>query len=179
MVMMTASNDKEFEQPPQGNHVAVCYRVIDLGTQTTTFNGEEKTAHKIMLGWELVDEMMEDGKPFSVNNRYTLSGHPKATLRKTLESWRGRPYRDDELPFDTAKLLGQPCMINVTHTTKDGKTYANVAAVTPIPKNMTVPLIVNDMVHFDLSDFRQEVFDSFSEGLKKTIAGSPEYKARS
>ena len=32
MVTATGSN-KEFKPAPEGSHMAVCYRVIDLGTQ--------------------------------------------------------------------------------------------------------------------------------------------------
>ena len=31
-----------FEQAPQGNHNATCYRLVDVGTHNETFEGETK-----------------------------------------------------------------------------------------------------------------------------------------
>lgn len=176
MVMMPKPHNEEFELPPEGNHLATCYRVIDLGTQISSFNNKEQ--HKIMIGWELPDELMASGKPFTISQRFTLSSHEKATLRKTLESWRGRPYKDNEMEgIDLSKLIGQPCMLQVSHATRDGKNYANVAAVTALPKGFAGKSLINPPQHFDLSDFDASVYDALSEGMQKIIADSPEYKA--
>ena len=36
----------DFELAPAGTHIGVCYRIIDLGTQETTFEGQAKQQHK-------------------------------------------------------------------------------------------------------------------------------------
>jgi len=43
-----------FEPVPQGQYVARCYRMIDLGTQENEWQGEKYTSHKIMIWWELL-----------------------------------------------------------------------------------------------------------------------------
>src|SRR5688572_17810697 len=91
------SEGGNYTPPPPGTHPAICYRFIDLGTQTSSFpgnNGQPKQTRKVMISWEITDPelRMEDGKPFSISSRYTWSMHEKATLRKTLESWRGAPF---------------------------------------------------------------------------------------
>jgi hypothetical protein len=55
--------------------------------------------------------------------------------------------------FDSKNLLDKPCMLNVTHTDK-GK--AKVASVAQVPKGMTVPGRVNDLLYFSLepTDFK-------------------------
>ena len=78
-----------FEPAPAGTHVAICYRVIDLGTQESVYNGEKKSARKVLISWELPNEEKADGKPFVISATYTWSMHEKSTLRKTLEAWRG------------------------------------------------------------------------------------------
>ena len=66
--------------------------------------------------------------------------HEKAALRKDLESWRGKPFTAQELEgFDLEALLSVGCFINVMHQTREGQTYANVAAVMRLPKGMTAP----------------------------------------
>src|SRR6185295_11438565 len=93
-------NETEFELAPAGTHMAVCYRVIDLGTQSGTYMGKPKSQHKILVSWELPDEKMKDGRPFTIGQRYTWSMSEKATLRKHLEAWRGVPFTDADFGVD-------------------------------------------------------------------------------
>ena len=97
----------DFEMCPAGAHLAVCYQVIDLGTQLTNYQGKEKQQRKVFIGWELPNELMEDGRPFVVGKRYTFSSYERATLRMHLESWRGSKFSDDEISgFNIRNLLG-------------------------------------------------------------------------
>lgn len=168
----------DFLPPPPGTHVAVCYRFIDLGTQETEFQGQKKHQRKVMLGWEL-DEMMEDGKPFMVSQRYTWSMSEKANLRADLESWRGVAFKESDFGpggFDIRRVIGAPCMLTIVHAEKNGKTYANIRAIGKLPKGMDVPKGVNPQVYFSLDEFDQAVFDNLSAGLKAVIIKSPEYQ---
>lgn len=181
---LTISSDGggNFEMAPAGTHTATCYRIIDLGTQKTNWQGQEKAQHKVLIAWELTgDDKMADGRPFSVSKRYTASLHEKAGLRKDLESWRGRKFTADELKaFNISKLLGISCMLCVTHDEKEGgKTYVNVSSVMGMPKGTTVPPLVNERVHFDLDpkQFDKAVYDKLSDNLRATIAMSPEFVA--
>ena len=79
MHMPPNSGGGNFEPPPAGTHRAICYRVIDLGTQQSEYQGQTKHQRKIMLSWELVDERMPASgdypeRPFTIHQRYTLSG---------------------------------------------------------------------------------------------------------
>lgn len=168
---------KEFSVTPAGNHFATCYRVVDLGTQKGEYQGKATFKHKIMVTWELPDELMEDGRPYSISQRYTLSSSKKATLRNHIESWRGKPFSDEEFgTFDIGKLIGHSCLLNVVHTVKPDKTYANIVSIGALPKGMTKRSLINLAAYFSLNEFNQEIYDSFSEGLKATIALSPEYQ---
>ena len=71
-----------------------------------------------------------------IGRTFTASMSEKANLRKLIESWFGKKFPNDEAAadFDCTKLLGYKCLLNVTHTEKGQKTYANVANATPIPK---------------------------------------------
>jgi hypothetical protein len=110
--------------------------VVDLGILEVTYAGVAKKQHKINVAWQ-ISELREDGKPFLVFKRYTLSLSEKATLRKDLESWRGKKFtRDEEMGFDVESIIGVNCLLNVTHNTVKDKVYANVASVTPLMKGM-------------------------------------------
>lgn len=179
MVIASAPTSKDFELAPEGNHIANCYRIIDLGTQTGMWNGQPtKPKHKINITWELPSEPMEDGKPFSITKRYTVSLHENAELRKDLESWRGRKFNDEELAgFDLSNVLGKACMLNVAHLIEGDKTYSNVVSIAPLPKGFSAASLVNPIVNFDLGNFNRALFDSLSDGIKNVIAKSSEYQS--
>src|SRR5271168_3727728 len=94
MFLPKPSDNGNFELTPAGTFLALCYRFIDRGTQISEFMGEKKTRREVMISWELVGEVMSDGRPFSASKTYTLSMHEKATLRKDLEAWRGKAFVD-------------------------------------------------------------------------------------
>lgn len=123
---------------PAGVVQAVCIDVEDLGEVETSFEGKSKTQNLVNLHWETEEMHPEFNEPFRVRKRYNNSLNEKATLCKDLESWRGRPFSDeDKKGFDLDKLLGKNCMLNIVHEDgKDGKTYANIKAITPISKKL-------------------------------------------
>lgn len=135
-IIATAGDSKTYTPAPAGVHQAVAVDVIDKGLQPNQFK-PGTTQHKIDIAWQL-DEKRDDGKRFLVYKRYTVSLNEKATLRKDLESWRGRAFtREEEMGFDVEAILGANCLVNIQHNTKDSRTYANVVAVMPLAKGMT------------------------------------------
>lgn len=165
-----------FELIPADQYAAVCYRVIDLGTQKTDYQGVIGHKRQIMISWEL-DAKMEDGRPFAISKWYTLSLSEKSSLRPDLESWRGKAFTSEELEgFDISKLLKAPCLLQIVHkTSKQGHIKAAVNSIMKLPKAMTAPAIVNDIIDFSLDEFNQSIFDMIPEGIQKMIVVSPEY----
>jgi len=177
-----------FESTPVGSHLARCYRIVDVGTQKSEYMGQVKMLHKVMLGWEIhgtnddgTPIKMKDGRPFAMFKNYTLSWAEKATLRIDLQSWRGKPFTSEEMRrFDLKTVLGAWCMLNVIERAgQDGKMYVNVANITPVPsviKQHGLPTEVNKNEIFNLSDPDMEMFNGFSDNLKKKIMQSPEWE---
>jgi len=177
-----------FERCPSGMHLARCYRIIDLGTQKSEYMGQPKFLHKIMIGWEIhgTDDngraiKMMDGRPFAIFKNYTLSWSEKANLRLDLQSWRGKPFNQEEMrKFDLKNVLGAWCMLNIIERQgQNGNTYSNVDGVTPVPaiiKNSGLPQAVNKNEIFNLSDPDMPLFETFSENLKAKITASPEWQ---
>lgn len=175
----------EFEIAPAGAHVAVCYRFIDLGTQLVDFQGQKKTQRKVLISWELSNEQLTKGEyagqPFTMGKKYTWSMSEKASLRKDLESWRSRAFTDADFKgenrFNVRNVVGAPCLLQISHDEHDGKTYANIKAVTSLPKGMNKPEPINKPIYFSLDRefFDAGVLDGLSDKLKDIIKGSPEY----
>lgn len=179
-------NGGGFATVPAGNHIATCYRLIDLGTQMVEWKGTKKTQRKVMLSWELPNELMTEGEyagqPFTISRRYTWSMSEKANLRHDLESWRGRKFTDEDFVgpkrFNARNLIGKSCMLSIVQEDREGTTYANIKAVAAIPKGMAMPTPVNKQVYFTLEKdaFDANALEGLSDKLKETIKGSPEYR---
>jgi len=183
------SGGGDFKKVPPGAYIGRCFSLIDLGTQLTSGQFGEKLQHKIRIGWELFGEDEQgnpltidvDGKamPLTISKSYTVSLHEKASLRRDLAAWRGKDFTDEEAKgFDVSKLIGAYCMVNAAQSETNGKTYVNVAGLTPLPgalKNVK-PAPVHQPITFDLDAPDMKVFDSFHDKLKEAIKKSPEWQ---
>jgi hypothetical protein len=130
MAIIARGKSRDFAPAPEGLHRAVCVDVVDLGM----VDGQFGRKHKVMLSWQ-IEETMDNGKPFLVSKRYTLSLHKKSALRPDLESWRGKPFSEVEAEgFDLEKLLGANAQLNIVHNKVDDATFANISAVVPAAK---------------------------------------------
>lgn len=177
---LPAPTESSFAPVPAGTHLGICYRVIDLGTQQTNFNGDIKSAHKVLISWEIPDEVMGDGRPFVISQSYTWSMHEKATLRKSLEAWRGVAFTERDFGpggFDIKNIIGKACTLSVVHTTKNGSTYANVASIGKVMKGVSIPELTNPAAYLWLHPDRWDaaVFAGLSANLQAKIMASPEY----
>lgn len=177
---LPAPTESNFAPVPAGTHLGICYRVIDMGTQSSTFNGETKQAHKVLVTWEIPEEKMEDGRPSSISQSYTWSMHEKATLRKSLEAWRGVAFTERDFGpygFDIKNILGKACTLSVVHKVKDNTTFANVASIGKVMKGVQIPELTNPPVYIWLNSTRWDAaaFSQLSSNLQGKIMASPEY----
>ncbi len=157
--MLTAKETVNNIAPvPEGVYTAVCYSVVDAGHQYS--EKFDKVARKVVLTWEIPElsiDIERDGKklnlPRAISKRYTVSLADKAILRKDLEAWRGRAFTEKELQgFDLKKLLAGACQLQVIHTRKDAKTYANVGALMALPKGVKAPKPENEPLFFSFEE---------------------------
>jgi hypothetical protein len=181
MAIIATNTSKPRELLPAGNHVAVCYEMVHVGTYVKNILGDLKTINEVRLTWEVGDEMREfDGvsKPMVISKDYTLSMNPKANLRKDLDSWRGKAFTDEEATaFDITKLIGVPCMVNVIHNAaSNGNTYANISGITPLHKSMAKPKQHNPSSELSYSAWDQEKFDKLPSFIRDKMVQSEEYK---
>jgi hypothetical protein len=100
-------------------------------------------------------------------------------MRKDLESWRGRPFTQEEVArFDVGNLIGANCQLSIVHKkSADGsKTYANVAAIMPLPKGAMKLKPVSRTMVFDLPESLPVEFPKeMPEWLQNKIKNSDEY----
>ncbi len=183
-----ATGNADFEPLSSGVHQAICYGIVDLGTQPTN-NPQFKPMRKVAFLWEVPSERIEftkDDKKFNlprgVSGMWTLSLGTKSKLRPMLESWRGRPFTEEELSgFDLKAVLAANCLLNVVHAAgkgqNSGKTYANVASVNPLVKGMAKLKAENPILWFSLEECGDQIVvpATVPDWLKAKIMLSDEY----
>lgn len=182
--------------PPVGQHLAVCYCVIDLGTQLESFQGAEpKPTPKVYIGWEFSNPKLravfnkEIGEqPMAVFQKYSRYLGSKANFGKMIKNWAGREVT--ELTYEMLqKFRGRAAMIQIEHNedkkkiddvTKKPIRYANIAnAGTGVfirPDEVAKPTkMENEWMLFSLDHFSWEVFNKIPKFLQETIMKSAEW----
>lgn len=160
----------DFELVSEGTHIARCVRIIDLGMQPggKEFPEPKKT---VMFTFEIAAEMRivnGEERPTLISRRFTASLHEKATLRKFLETWRGRKFTKEELAgFELRKVLGQPCMLTIVHS--DDKKYANIAAAAAMPRGSIAPPQMEASIYYEIEQGRDATYHLLSEKLQSSI----------
>lgn len=187
MSLVAKSEGSSFVPVPTGMHLARCYRIVDLGTQESTYMGNVKNLHKMMLQFEVHGEdaqgnptVTSKGEPMTVSKNYTVTLADKSNLRKDLQTWRGKDFTAEELRgFELKNVLGQWAMISVVETENNGQTYTNIANINPVPAAMKkngLPEGKNPLKIFQIEEPDMELFDTFSENLQNKIRKAPEWE---
>ena len=179
-MIVSENTTATFTPCPAGSYLARCVRIVDMGTQVTEYQGERKTARKVLVAFEVLDDetRRDDGQPFVLSKRYTLSLHEKAALRKDLASWRGRDFTTEELKgFDLKNVLNAPAFISVVEIAKDGKTFSNIASVMKPPKGMQAPQASEPLVIWDMAAPDWTAFAGLNKRIVEQIEASPEFKS--
>ena len=76
------SSQSSFTPVPPGMHLARCFRIVDLGTQTTVWQGKEKHLPKVLIQFEIHSE---DGEG---NPLLTAAGEPLSISKRDRKSTR-------------------------------------------------------------------------------------------
>jgi hypothetical protein len=178
-----------FTPVPPGMYLARCYRIVDLGTQKSEYLGQVKSLPKVMLQFEVHGEdeagkplVTAKGEPMSISKNFTLSLAEKATLRKDLQTWRGKEFTPEELRgFSVDNVLGAWAMIAITKAMgNNGKEYTNIANINSVPKAMkaNLPEGHNKCASFYIVNPDMAMFETFSDNLRAKIEQSPEWQDR-
>ena len=156
---------------------AVCYGVIDLGTQETSYGNKQKAC--VLFEIPSLRFETEDGKdlPKGKNKWYAVSLHEKSNMGKDLASWRGKPFTAEEKKgFDVSALIGANCLVQIVHETgNDGVVRDNIKTITPLMQGMTKLEPENAVINYSISDNGFN-FDGIPEWAEKIIKESLEYK---
>ena len=187
MGLTVSANSKRREPTITGLHRAVCFGVIDLGTQTDKMGVGKR---KILFLFEFPDVRCDyeyDGekinKPDTIRRFYNNTLYETSALALNLKSWRGRPFTTEEADaFDVKNVLGAGCNIYVTHNESKGVVYANIGDIAPLKKDQEKAVPENPILYFsfeDNMDIPNDLLENRSyKWIGDMIMKSPEWIAR-
>jgi len=178
-VRATPKPKTEYKIADEGVSLAWLISLVDLGTQTSEYQGQTKNQRKLRFTWELCGSQVgpDDPRPVTISQNFTWSFHDKAKLRSVVKSWTGKEPTDS---FDLESLYQVPCQLNIIHAKVGEKTYANISTIMPLPKGTKVDQRVNETFTFDLDEQRCNalMFLQLPEYLRTMILKSPEGHAK-
>ena len=146
----SGGSDYDYVPVPEGMHDAICYKLVDAGTNWNEFQGEKNKQHSVFVWWELPKTRTEDDRPMSVFKEYRLSLHEQAALRRDLQAWRNNQFTPSELEsFDLTAIVGVSCKISVGRTAGGRDKVTGVYCADGGPKKAATE---NDQIIFDLED---------------------------
>ena len=168
---INAKAGADFKPVPEGTHAAICDMMVDLGMQD---GGTYGPKHKVYIRFQIPSVRIEGeyngetyNRPAVTGIQLTVSLSKNSNMRPLLESWRGKKFTAEELrEFDVTKVAGVPALINIVHEEKDGKTYANIASIMPLPKEMPKPVLEGEVI---VHDDEHDRYDDLPEWLQKKI----------
>lgn len=185
MSLIAKSKGGNYKLMPSDTYIARCFFVIDLGTQMETIMGKPPApTPKVRLGFEFptmkaVFDEKKGEEPFTLSLKVTNSLHEKATLRKTLENWRGRTFTPEELKegFDLAKVLGIYAQVTVNHKAKADKSLtAVIASIVKPMQGIAKPPPFYDTMFYNIEEGKGGVFPKLPEWIQKEILQSMEFR---
>jgi hypothetical protein len=160
----------DFEPVPTGLHDAILIWIVDLGLQDTPW-GEKP---RVMFTWELPRVLMEiDGehKPKVLSRELSPFIHEKSNLGKYLFGWFGKMPDGN---IDLRTLAGQHCTVNVGHTTKGDKTYANIVSISPPTEQGKELVPYNDIIVWEFGK-GQPLPETLPEWIRVKVMNSREW----
>jgi len=173
-----STEDKALERvnPKTGLTQCVLTGIIDLGTQTVTYEGQSKQVKQVALEFKLptqhhIFDEERGAEPLMLFRDVTASLHPKAVLTSIVTGMLGKSLPAE---YDLQDLIGTNAMVNVVHVEKDGKTYANAASFSPLMDGV-------DAVEYETRvlelgpNFDNNVFDALPEWKQEVIKKAPEF----
>jgi len=160
-----------------GAYAAICDMVVDVGVQPSP-GGQFAPKRTVVLRFQIPEirvEITKDGEtkslPAVISRTVGLSLNEKSTLYALLTSWRGKAFTPEELKkFDLGKIAGKPAFINVTHSVKGDRTYANLTSIMPLPKAIPAPVLEGEALVYSTDAPDGVIFDKLPTWMQDKIA---------
>lgn len=126
-----------YENPKSGAFIGIIADVVEL----YNVQGKFGPRNKVRIIW-ILDGKDSQGKPYRVMEQVNASMNEKARLYEIVKGVFGAP---PSVKFDTESLMGRANQLFiVVEKGEDGKEYAHVKGILPLPTGAVVPAIPAD-----------------------------------
>lgn len=148
---------REYDLIDEGLYGARVARVVELGDQETPYG----TKTQVVIGFTIPSVKMELEGEEKQRMMWTFpmnqTSNPDSKLMKYIKAIKADATHMDQ-------LINQPCMLEVTHTTKkDGTTYANISNVTKPMAGVDIEEPDCDTYMYEFANGEDEIFDKLGE----------------
>jgi hypothetical protein len=186
-IIVSQKSNSDFPIIEAGPYAGRCYMVVDIGTHDAEYKGKKYKRRIVQIGWEFPEEQRDFGKgkmePVVVSQKYTLTFGTQSKpskLRTDLQSWRGRPFTQEEL--DKFKLdehiVGVPATVTISHVEKFDKSgmLAVVSGLGKIMKGITCPPAILKPLIYEINQGVGGQFNELPKWMQDAIRNSDEWK---
>ena len=158
------------EQPDVGVYLARVAQLTNIGHQPGfEWKGKEiKSSYKLEVTYELVNEKMEDGRPFWVSESLTNTDSEKGNLRQRVQA--------AGVTFETfSDMLGRAVTVTLEQNEKG---YAKIVNVAGVPGGYDVAELLNPPQEFDMYSETPDldVFRAFPEFKRGKIESALDFE---
>jgi hypothetical protein len=161
---------------PASAYAAVCDMVVDLGIQPSPA-GQYAPKRTVVLRFQIPEHRVEitrEGEtvelPAVISRTLGLSLNEKSTLYGLLTSWRGKAFTPEELKkFDLSKIAGKAAFVNITHSVKGDRTYANLTSIMPLPKAIPAPVLEGEALVYSTDAPDPAIFAKLPNWMQEKI----------
>ena len=183
MALIADAKSSGFSPFEAGTYQAVCYTVIDLGTQYSEYY---KDQHKVWIAFEIPKlrcmvekDSVEKDMPRVVSKFYTLSIHEKSNLGIHLVGWRGRVFTAEEASgFNVMELVGKNCLLNIGIKGKTGTEGRNeINSIAGLMEGMKKLVPETPICQYSMTADGWNFPENMPQGIQKIVEKSMEFKA--
>jgi hypothetical protein len=159
-----------------GAYAAVCDMIVDVGIQPSPA-GQYAPKRTVILRFQIPEirvEITREGEtvelPAVISRTLGLSLNEKSTLYGLLTSWRGKAFTPEELKkFDLSKIAGKAAFVNITHSVKGDRTYANLTSIMPLPKAIPAPVMEGEALVYSTDSPDPAIFAKLPNWMQEKI----------
>jgi hypothetical protein len=180
-IIATSEATSKLEIIETGSHIATCVQMIHIGTVSDEFEGKPVKGNKVRITFELPGLMVkfkedEPEQPRFISKEFTLSLGSKASLRKFLDTWRGKPFTEDEArAFDVTNLLGVSCMLSIgSKTSAKGQAYNTIDSALALPKGIPAPEQITPTIEVNYDNI-SDTWKHVPKYLREKMELTPEF----
>lgn len=152
----------DYDVMPEGLYPARVARIIELGDQETKYGVKTQVVMGFGFPTETVEVNDEQMQRMMWTFPMTQTSNPDSKLMKYIKAIKADCTHLNQ-------LIIEPCMVEVVHTKKEDKVYANISSVTKPLAGLDIPDLSMDTFMYEFENGEDEIFNQLGEFRQEQI----------